>query len=82
MDEIMGTIKIFAGNFAPRGYLFCEGQLLSIAQNTALFSILGTQYGGDGTKTFALPNLKGAFSDGNADLHYIICIMGVYPSRD
>ncbi len=58
MDEYMGMIKIFAGNFAPTGWLMCNGQLLSIAQNSALFSILGTTYGGDGITTFALPNFQ------------------------
>lgn len=61
MEEILGTIKLFAGNFAPRGFLTCEGQALSISQNTALFSILGTTYGGDGVTTFKLPDLRGAF---------------------
>jgi len=61
MDEIMGTIKLFAGNFAPVGFLTCEGQTLSINQNTALFAILGTTYGGDGQSTFKLPDLRGAF---------------------
>ena len=55
----IGQITIFAGNFAPRNWAFCDGQLLSIAQNTALFSILGTTYGGNGTTTFALPDLRG-----------------------
>ncbi|WP_020535503.1 phage tail protein [Lewinella cohaerens] len=55
----LGEIRIFAGNFAPRSWALCEGQLLSIAQNTALFSILGTIYGGDGRTTFALPDLRG-----------------------
>lgn len=50
---------MFAGNFAPRGWAFCNGQLLPISQNTALFSLLGTYYGGDGKSTFALPNLQG-----------------------
>jgi microcystin-dependent protein len=59
MDEIMGTIKIFAFNFAPRQWAFCDGQLLSIAQNNALFALLGTTYGGDGVTTFALPDLRG-----------------------
>ncbi|SEO67855.1 Microcystin-dependent protein [Flavobacterium sp. CF108] len=59
MEEYLGVIKIFAGNFAPRGFMLCQGQILSIAQNTALFSILGTTYGGNGTTTFALPNLQG-----------------------
>lgn len=59
MDEFLGIIKLFAGNFAPRGWAFCQGQLLAISQNTALFSILGTTYGGDGRTTFALPDLRG-----------------------
>lgn len=58
MDEYIGIIKMFGGNFAPRGWAFCNGQLLSIAQNSALFSILGTTYGGDGVTTFAVPNLQ------------------------
>ena len=56
---ILGEIRLFAGNFAPRGYALCNGQLLSISQNTALFSLLGTTYGGNGTTNFALPNLQG-----------------------
>lgn len=55
----MATIMIFAGNFAPLSWMFCNGQLLSIAENTALFSLLGTTYGGDGQVTFALPDLRG-----------------------
>jgi microcystin-dependent protein len=58
-EPYMGSIGIFAGNFAPRGWLFCQGQILSIAQNTALFSLLGTTYGGNGQTTFALPDLRG-----------------------
>ena len=50
---------MFAGNFAPRTFALCDGQLLAIAQNTALFSLLGTIYGGDGITTFALPDLRG-----------------------
>lgn len=59
-DPFIGEVRIFTGNFAPRGWAFCNGQLLPISQNTALFSILGTTYGGDGKSTFALPNLQGA----------------------
>lgn len=59
MDPFVGEIKMFAGNFAPMGYAFCNGQLLPISQNTALFALLGTTYGGDGRTTFALPNLQG-----------------------
>src|SRR3954466_12786852 len=58
-DAMIGTIALFAGNFAPRGWQLCNGQILSIAQNTALFSILGTTYGGNGQTTFALPDLLG-----------------------
>jgi microcystin-dependent protein len=60
MDPFVGEIRIFAGNFAPRGWALCNGQLMPISQNTALFSLLGTFYGGDGKSTFALPNLQGS----------------------
>jgi len=59
-DPFVAEIRIFAGNFAPRGWASCDGQLLPISQNTALFSLLGTFYGGDGKSTFALPNLAGS----------------------
>jgi microcystin-dependent protein len=58
-EPFIGEIMIFAGNFAPRGWAFCDGQLLQIAQNSALFSLLGTTYGGDGRVTFGLPDLRG-----------------------
>jgi len=58
-DPFIAEIRIFGGNFAPRGWAECDGQLLSIAQNTALFSLLGTTFGGNGQTTFALPNLQG-----------------------
>jgi microcystin-dependent protein len=61
MEELMGVIKAFSGNFAPVNFMFCNGALLSISQNSALFSILGTTYGGDGVNTFALPNLNGRY---------------------
>lgn len=57
-DPFVGEIRLFAGNFAPTGWALCNGQLLPISQNTALFSILGTTYGGDGRSNFALPNLQ------------------------
>lgn len=59
MDPFIAQIMMFGGNFAPRGWAFCDGQLLSIAQHTALFSLLGTTYGGDGRTTFGLPDLRG-----------------------
>ena len=58
-EPFIAEIRIFAGNFAPRGWAFCDGQLLPISQNTALFSLIGTTYGGDGRTTTALPNLQG-----------------------
>lgn len=59
MDPFVGEIMVFAGNFAPKGWALCNGQLMAISQNTALYSLLGTSYGGDGRSTFALPNLQG-----------------------
>jgi microcystin-dependent protein len=59
VDPLLGQISMFAGNFAPRGWALCDGQLLLIDQNQRLFSILGTTYGGDGRTTFALPDLRG-----------------------
>lgn len=59
-NPFVAEIRIFTGNFAPVGWALCNGQLLSISQNTALFSLLGTNYGGNGTTNFALPNLQGA----------------------
>lgn len=59
MDPFVAEIRIFPFNFAPKGWAFCDGQLLPISQNTALFSLLGTTYGGDGKSTFALPDMQG-----------------------
>ncbi len=64
-DPFVAEIRIFAGNFAPKGWAMCNGQLLPISQNTALFSLLGTFYGGDGKSTFALPNLQGSVAVGS-----------------
>ncbi len=64
MDVYLGMIGLFGFNFAPRGWMLCEGQILSIAQNTALFSLLGTTYGGNGVTTFALPDLRGRVPNG------------------
>ncbi|WP_275315184.1 phage tail protein [Tenacibaculum bernardetii] len=63
-ETMLAEVKIFAGNFAPRGWAFCDGQLLSIAQNQALFSLLGTTYGGDGRTSFGLPDLRGRVAIG------------------
>ena len=59
MEPMIGEIRMFGGNFAPRGWAICDGQLLAISQNDALFSILGTTYGGDGRTTFGLPDMRG-----------------------
>ena len=59
-DQFVAEIRLFPFNFPPRGWAFCHGQLLPISQNTALFSLLGTNYGGDGKSTFGLPNLQGS----------------------
>ena len=59
MEPFIAQIILFAGNFAPRGWAFCEGQLLAIANNDALFALVGTTYGGDGRTTFGLPDLRG-----------------------
>src|SRR3989337_2395659 len=63
-DPFVAEIRIFPFNFAPKGWAWCNGQLMPISQNTALFSLLGTTYGGDGKSTFALPNMQG-----NAPMH-------------
>jgi microcystin-dependent protein len=70
-DPFVGEIKMFAGNFAPRGWALCDGQLLSIAQNQSLFSLLGTTYGGDGRVTFGLPDLRGRFPMHRSATHFL-----------
>lgn len=64
MEGTIGEIRMFAGNFSPRSWLFCSGQLINIASNTALFSILGTTYGGNGQTTFAIPDFRGRVAVG------------------
>lgn len=79
-EPFIAEITIFSGTFAPRDFKFCEGQILKVADNLALFSLIGTNYGGDGATTFALPNLKEAEKSlGGA--RYIIALEGIYPSR-
>ena len=63
MDAALGEIALFAGNFAPAGWALCNGQLLPISTNSALFSILGTAFGGNGITTFALPDLRGRVAE-------------------
>ena len=66
-EPYLGEIRMFGGNFAPRGWAMCNGQLLSIAQQSALFSLVGTTYGGDGVQTFALPNLQSRVAVGQGN---------------
>lgn len=80
MDEYIGIVKLFAGNYAPQGWALCDGQLLNINQNTALFAILGTNFGGNGQTTFGLPDLRNTAPAPN--LIYIICVQGLFPPRD
>lgn len=81
MDEYLGVVKLIAGNFCPEYFEYCNGQLLQINQNQALYSLLGTQYGGDGVHTFGLPNLNKTLLLPNTTLKYIICTQGLYPTR-
>ena len=88
MDEMLAVIKLFAGSYVPVGYLECNGQVLLIMNNQALFSLLGTNYGGDGVKTFQLPDLRPLDASGkkrpwNSDEpRSIMCVQGIYPLRD
>ncbi len=78
MDPILGEIRMFGGNFAPKGWALCHGQDLSIQQHSALFSVIGTMFGGDGRTQFALPDLRGKVAEG---VTFIIALEGVYPQR-
>ena len=95
-ESYLGSISEFAGSFVPHGYSACDGKLLPISQWAALYSLLGTQYGGDGKTNFALPDLRPFANDGQPDTGHrrrvdwsevsqprkCMCIFGVYPSRD
>ncbi len=84
MEPILGQIQLFAFGFAPEGWLPCNGQVLQIMQYQAVFSLLGTTYGGDGRTTFALPNLNGvnkASLRTDGYLYYCIAMVGYYPIR-
>lgn len=82
MDTLMGTITLLGTQFAPRGWMRCDGSLLQLEQWQALYSLLGTTYGGDGTTTFALPNLAALESQGGGSVSYYICVMGSFPTRE
>ena len=76
MEPFIGQIMMVGFNFPPRGWALCDGATLPIAQNTALFSLLGTTYGGDGRSTFALPKFPQPHG-----LRYCVAMTGIYPSR-
>ncbi len=83
-EGTFGEIRLFAGTFAPVGWAFCDGSVLQIRDNMALFSLLGTQFGGDGQTTYALPKLDPlpTSGPGATPVHYMICTQGIYPQRD
>ena len=87
MEGYIGQIILFAGNFAPEGWHFCDGALLPINQNQALYSIIGTKFGGDGITTFNLPHFEytleqqQSWKSAQQNMNYIICIDGLYPPR-
>ena len=79
MEPLLGEIRMFGGNFAPKGWALCDGRLLSITQNSALFTVIGTMFGGDGVTNFALPDLQGKVAEG---VTFVIALVGVYPQRE
>ena len=80
MDPILGQIQLFPFSFAMYGWCTCEGQVLQITQNQALFSLIGNTYGGDGRTTFQLPDLRGA--EPVPGMKYYIATQGIYPQRE
>jgi len=81
MDPFLGEIRAFGFNFAPQGWAQCNGQVMPINQNQALFALLGTTYGGDGRTTFALPTLSGIPAGPGITVPYCIALQGIFPSR-
>ncbi|RMG74478.1 MAG: tail fiber protein [Chloroflexi bacterium] len=79
MEPYLGQIQLFPYHFTPKGWVRCEGQILQVSQHDALFSLLGTMYGGDGRTTFRLPDLKDKAPA--RYLHYCIALQGIYPQR-
>lgn len=80
MDYYLGQIQLFPFTFTPNYWALCNGQILNIPQNSALFSLLGNKFGGNGTTTFALPNLTN--TSPVAGMNYYIAVNGIYPSRE
>ncbi|MCK9170932.1 MAG: phage tail protein [Treponema sp.] len=82
-DFLLGAVMLFPYNFVPQGWHLCDGSLLEIQSNPALYSLIGTSFGGDGRTTFGLPNLNSAECpiSKNGTINYCICMQGVYPMR-
>ena len=80
MEPYLGQLQLFPYDFSPKGWVFCEGQLMPISQYLGLFELIGTTYGGDGQTTFALPDLRG--KEPIPNLHYSIALEGIFPARN
>jgi microcystin-dependent protein len=80
MDYYLGEIELFPYNFAPMGWLLCNGAVLQVVQNSALFSLISNKFGGNGSTTFALPNLTN--DSPLPGMNYYMCVSGIYPMRD
>lgn len=81
MEGTLAEIRLFAGNFTPRNWRLCDGSLLQINMNGALFALVGNRYGGDGRETFALPKLPPPAAVPQNKIQYFICVVGSYPAR-
>jgi microcystin-dependent protein len=83
IEGTIGEIRLFSGSFAPEGWAWCDGQTMRIRENTALWSIIGTRYGGQEPETFQLPHLAPLMESdgGETPIRYVICLNGYYPSR-
>lgn len=79
MEDYLGNIQLFPYDFVPLGYMACNGASLSISQYSALYSLIGTTYGGDGSSNFNIPNMKG--EEPIPGLTYCICVSGIWPTR-
>ncbi len=82
MDPLLGDIELFAFDFAPSYWMFCEGQTLSISAYQSLYALIGTTFGGDGVSTFCLPDLRNALPLKSMGMHYCIAVQGIFPSHN
>jgi microcystin-dependent protein len=82
VDPYIGQINLFPWKWAPRGWAKCDGSLLSVTDHQALFSLLGTTYGGDGRTNFGLPDMRGKKTVNGQRVNYYVSLQGIYPSRN